>query len=502
MKARIRDPLRQWKLSPMDLESWPRWYEYSRARDRMFDATDTKDAPWHVLRSDDKRRARLNCLAHVLKAIPWKHVAARETVLAGALDQAPLRRPGEPETPPVRSREILATLVSRSSAERGSATLPCARRTADPFCPRETEQTAHLERSSRTLVALLALGGCKVGPDFTRPHGHGDAGLARGGGRSPRHDANGGGRAVVERIRRSHARSSDPVGSGAEPAAADCRPAHPGGARPDGDRHRAAVPADAAGVRQRDVDRPQQERRQPGQRGGRAAALRDLRRRVRRGLGAGLLGQVPARCRGRGGQHAGVGGRLLRRRRFADRRGRAHLRGRFARTRCCWSRRGRTRSCKRTRWASRRRGSRTAPRRSWTRRRRARCWRARARRFRSSTWRCSRPATRWRRCWGRAPTRVAAAAGGPEDDPPRAREGDGAACPPRSCGGVPTSAARSWRRRRSAPASASRKPSFIPASRCWGRSAFRARRSGRRRRTCSRPARSFTRRGRRSTGRS
>ncbi|MFL5307664.1 MAG: polyphosphate kinase 2 [Polyangia bacterium] len=74
MNARIRDPLRQWKLSPMDLESWPRWYEYSRARDRMFDATDTKDAPWHVLRSDDKRRARLNCLAHLVKAIPWKHV--------------------------------------------------------------------------------------------------------------------------------------------------------------------------------------------------------------------------------------------------------------------------------------------------------------------------------------------------------------------------------------------------------------------------------------------
>jgi polyphosphate kinase 2 len=72
MKARIDDPLRQWKLSPMDLESWPRWYEYSRARDRMLDATDTKYAPWYILRSDDKRRARLNCLSHVLSIVPWK----------------------------------------------------------------------------------------------------------------------------------------------------------------------------------------------------------------------------------------------------------------------------------------------------------------------------------------------------------------------------------------------------------------------------------------------
>ena len=74
MSARINDPLRQWKLSPMDVESWPHWYDYSRARDRMFEATDTKHAPWYVLRSDDKKRARLNCLAHVLKLIPWREV--------------------------------------------------------------------------------------------------------------------------------------------------------------------------------------------------------------------------------------------------------------------------------------------------------------------------------------------------------------------------------------------------------------------------------------------
>ncbi len=72
MKARIDDPLRQWKLSPMDLESYPRWYDYSRARDRMFDATDTKHAPWYVLRSDDKKRARLNCISHLLELVPYK----------------------------------------------------------------------------------------------------------------------------------------------------------------------------------------------------------------------------------------------------------------------------------------------------------------------------------------------------------------------------------------------------------------------------------------------
>jgi polyphosphate kinase len=72
--ARINDPLRQWKLSPMDLESYPRWYEYSRARDRMLEMTDTAKAPWYIVRSDDKRRARLNCIAHILSLIPYKKV--------------------------------------------------------------------------------------------------------------------------------------------------------------------------------------------------------------------------------------------------------------------------------------------------------------------------------------------------------------------------------------------------------------------------------------------
>jgi len=73
-EARIKDPLRQWKLSPMDLESFRRWYEYSRARDRMLEATDTKHAPWYIVRSDDKKRARLNCITHLLSKIPYGKV--------------------------------------------------------------------------------------------------------------------------------------------------------------------------------------------------------------------------------------------------------------------------------------------------------------------------------------------------------------------------------------------------------------------------------------------
>jgi len=73
-KARIEDPLRQWKLSPMDLPSRERWYEYSRARDAMLKATDTKHSPWYIVRSDDKKRARLNLIAHLLKLIPYKKV--------------------------------------------------------------------------------------------------------------------------------------------------------------------------------------------------------------------------------------------------------------------------------------------------------------------------------------------------------------------------------------------------------------------------------------------
>lgn len=74
LQDRIDDGRKIWKLSPMDLESYGRWYDYSRARDEMFAATDTNFAPWYVVRSDDKRRARLNVIHHLLSAIPYKDV--------------------------------------------------------------------------------------------------------------------------------------------------------------------------------------------------------------------------------------------------------------------------------------------------------------------------------------------------------------------------------------------------------------------------------------------
>jgi polyphosphate kinase 2 (PPK2 family) len=80
-EARITDPLRQWKLSPMDLPSRSKWYQYSKARDMMLEATDTEHAPWYIVPSDDKRRARLNCIAHLLSLIPYQEVPREEIKL-------------------------------------------------------------------------------------------------------------------------------------------------------------------------------------------------------------------------------------------------------------------------------------------------------------------------------------------------------------------------------------------------------------------------------------
>jgi polyphosphate kinase 2 len=80
-EARITDPLRQWKLSPTDLYSRSRWFDYSRARDIMLEATDAEYAPWYIVPSDDKRRARLNCIRHLLSLIPYKTVARKKVKL-------------------------------------------------------------------------------------------------------------------------------------------------------------------------------------------------------------------------------------------------------------------------------------------------------------------------------------------------------------------------------------------------------------------------------------
>jgi polyphosphate kinase 2 len=79
LESRIEDGRKIWKLSPMDLDSYGRWYDYSRARDEMFAETDTPHAPWYVARSDDKRRARLNIISHLLEKVPYKN-APREKV--------------------------------------------------------------------------------------------------------------------------------------------------------------------------------------------------------------------------------------------------------------------------------------------------------------------------------------------------------------------------------------------------------------------------------------
>jgi polyphosphate kinase 2 len=81
LEARIDDPRKIWKLSPMDLKSYKRWYDYSRARDDMFAATDLPFAPWWVVRSDDKKRARLNLITHLLKQIPYQQPPREKVVL-------------------------------------------------------------------------------------------------------------------------------------------------------------------------------------------------------------------------------------------------------------------------------------------------------------------------------------------------------------------------------------------------------------------------------------
>jgi len=79
--ARVEDPLRQWKLSPMDIESWLRWDDYTRARDEMLQVTDTPHSPWYIVRSDDKKQARINCISHLLSLIPVEKTEQKKVKL-------------------------------------------------------------------------------------------------------------------------------------------------------------------------------------------------------------------------------------------------------------------------------------------------------------------------------------------------------------------------------------------------------------------------------------
>ena len=94
-RSRIADPARRWKLSPMDLEARARWVDFSRAKDTLFAHTDIKQAPWYVVDADDKRAARLNCIAHLLsqipyEAVPWEHVELPERESAGGYVRPPM----------------------------------------------------------------------------------------------------------------------------------------------------------------------------------------------------------------------------------------------------------------------------------------------------------------------------------------------------------------------------------------------------------------------------
>jgi polyphosphate kinase len=108
-RSRLDDPTRRWKLSPMDLESIRRWEDYSRAKDEMFVHTDTADSPWYVVEADDKRRARINMISHLLSTIPYYEV-----------QRAPLKLPARPSAPTyVRPPRELYRAVPDHAAELG-----------------------------------------------------------------------------------------------------------------------------------------------------------------------------------------------------------------------------------------------------------------------------------------------------------------------------------------------------------------------------------------------
>jgi polyphosphate kinase 2 len=116
LESRIEDGRKTWKLSPMDLKSYSRWYDYSRARDEMFAATDTEVAPWYVAYSDDKRRARLNIIAHLLEQIPYQALPREKITLPKRQKPGNYRDPGHPFR---LVRDASSSGPSRPQARRG-----------------------------------------------------------------------------------------------------------------------------------------------------------------------------------------------------------------------------------------------------------------------------------------------------------------------------------------------------------------------------------------------
>ena len=150
LEARIDDGRKIWKLSPMDLKSYSRWYDYSRARDEMFAATDTAWAPWYVARSDDKRRARLNIITHLLGKIPYEELPREKIELPKRQKPGGYREPrlpvqvhrGEvlmrvPGGPALRRpRHATAGLGPRTAAERLAADLVAGLTTSAVVIPK------------------------------------------------------------------------------------------------------------------------------------------------------------------------------------------------------------------------------------------------------------------------------------------------------------------------------------------------------------------------------
>ncbi len=97
-RERIEDPLKRWKISPMDVESRSKWIEYSKAKDEMFTYTDTKISPWFVVNADDKRRARLNCIHHLLSLIPYKEIKHEKIILPSLNKEGYIRPPMSTQT--------------------------------------------------------------------------------------------------------------------------------------------------------------------------------------------------------------------------------------------------------------------------------------------------------------------------------------------------------------------------------------------------------------------
>ena len=98
---RIKDPTKRWKISPMDLKAREKWVDYSRAKDDMFAATDVPESPWNVVEADDKKRARLNCISHLLDTIPYQDLPAEE------IELPPRQQAIDYERPPMNTQNFV-----------------------------------------------------------------------------------------------------------------------------------------------------------------------------------------------------------------------------------------------------------------------------------------------------------------------------------------------------------------------------------------------------------